>query len=259
MGKTMAKAILLWFGIGAILIAGTLMVTNREIDRRQAVDPLIFTDPTCLTACWNNITINQSTTDEVRSSLEELIPNLSIYQHPFRENNFTLSGTTENYLNVTATAWDGIVGLIELESEGFALRFQHVIDQIGHTDYVNVMYYAGKKPGGFLGPRQVWIAQAAFYYPRYGLVFYSSAEATEVDDHITACVQPDMIVNHISIAQTGSITTLLESLSNGRNLYKDVHYRNHLMEHLKPIQQFGCVDLVFPPETGLRSTSVSSW
>jgi hypothetical protein len=238
---TVRSSALFLFGLACILLIQ--LYTNR-------IDPRLFQNADCHVACWNDLIMGKTTVDAMQASMEkelssfkELDNSYRSWEHPGER---IFEGYTREGMRVDIDTLNGIIHRIELQADTFSLSLKEIISHLGSTQYVHLLYETVLVYR--LGTAQATEGWAIFYYPSAGYVFRVPLSAHLIGDKVKLCVQQDQLVNRIDVVAVGSIDELLGSLPYSGNLELSSSYQTYMLSTLKPLQDFGCFDLPYPPE-----------
>ncbi len=165
---------------------------------------------------------------------------------------------TDKGMTILVDAIEGVISQIELIAHAsFSLSLQDVIDHLGNTDYVLLYYYEPFTPR-----MEVNTSYITLYYPEAGYIVSASIPSTLYSGAgVKACISGTELINNVLIVKTDSINQVLADLNRlpyfARQDSEDDwnEWRNYILDGLKPLPDFGCFYMPFPPEAllGMRT------
>lgn len=243
------------------LIAATFIFVILIFVSAEPINLDLFQNRDCRVSCWNNLIVGKSTIDTVRSFMSSKYKDYqeldaAIIQGKGNTTNF--EAQTTKGMSVYISVSEGLVDQIDLSADRFSYSLSDVIYQLGMTEYVHVRYTANIE-GGFLGgSKEVIQGEVAFFYPNNGYIFYAPVRSQRLNNKVEICINENDLIDHITIVESGSIDSVFLNLSHSRTtIYFDDTLRRLIFDSLKPLPDFDCINLAYPPSWNI--SNFQSW
>ncbi len=193
---------------GGLYLFKLSLQDSEEVDPTHQSPPSgMFTSPSCLESCWNELKIGEAT----EADLEQFVTqNQSILTQPGRPHTNAAGQTTYLFqyddLNSLVLIFEsGILNQITLSGD-VDLTLGTILKSIGDSGYVSTINNITFNNGNYSGTLDL-------YYPQAGFVFSIRVNHIRREaDRFRICLAQNDTVKWITVLESGTLATMLESI-----------------------------------------------